>query len=64
MKTITKDLRGRRRDCHFCIVHNKNYMCTALEKFYNSEDKTDLCGKCPFFKTDEEFGSFARGLFL
>ncbi len=52
---LERDKRGRIRECHFCISKNKNYVCTALEKFYNFEDKENMCGNCPFFKTDEEF---------
>ncbi len=52
---LERDKRGRLRECHFCVSKYKNYVCTALEKFYNFEDKTNMCGNCPFFKTDEEF---------
>lgn len=50
-----KDDMGRRRDCHFCMERGTKITCTALEEFYNETDKTDLCGKCPFFKTETEF---------
>lgn len=52
---LIRDKRGRLRECHFCVSRYKNYVCTALEKFYNFEDKENMCGNCPFFKTDEEF---------
>lgn len=60
MKTINydeleRDKRGRIRECHFCECRHKNYYCNALENFYNAQDKNDMCGRCPFFKTDEEF---------
>lgn len=50
-----KDEMGIRRDCHFCMQRGTRVTCTALEEFYNETDKTDLCGKCPFYKTDKEF---------
>ncbi len=47
---------GRKRDCHFCITGTKKIFCSVLKDFYNSEkDCQNLCGDCPFFKTDSEF---------
>ena len=51
-----KDQFGRRRDCHFCLTGTKKVICTVLKDFYNSEkDSLNLCGDCPFYKTDEDF---------
>lgn len=49
------DKRGRIRSCQFCESKNKNYICTALTKFYNHEDKENMCGKCPFLKVRKGF---------
>lgn len=46
---------GGREDCHFYKQKGKKPSCQALREFYNEEDKNDICGKCPFFKTDEEY---------
>lgn len=46
---------GGRDDCHFYKSHNDKASCQALRDFYNANDPEDICGKCPFFKTDEEY---------
>lgn len=51
-----KDELGRRRDCHFCVTGSRKIFCSVLKEFYNiDKDGFDLCGKCPFYKTDKEF---------
>lgn len=54
----TDGFSGRKTDCHFCSVRNAKATCHVLKDFYNA-DKPDmadnLCGGCPFYKTDEEF---------
>lgn len=49
---------GRRLDCHFCNMGKIKTVCTILKDFYNRENSSsDLCGDCPFFKTEDEFWS-------
>lgn len=51
-----RDVLGRRRDCHFCVNGTKKAFCAILKDFYNAEeDRENLCGECPFFKTDADF---------
>lgn len=52
---MSKRLSGGRTDCHFYHNNGKKPSCQALREFYNEEDKNNICGKCPFFKTDEEY---------
>ena len=54
-KEIRKDNAGRNIDCHFLDEKRKRYRCTILIDFYNASNIFDICGKCPFYKTDEEF---------
>lgn len=48
-------LQGGREDCHFYKHNGKKPSCQALREFYNVADTNNICGKCPFFKTDEEY---------
>lgn len=48
------DVKGR-TDCHFFKDNGIRQSCQALRDFYNAHDPDDACGKCPFFKTDEEW---------
>lgn len=61
-----RDELGRRRDCHFCVSGTRKVFCVILKDFYNAEAERDnLCGECPFFKTDADFfagWSSRRGL--
>ena len=51
---------GRHSGCCFYRRENKRIVCAALTEFYNHDDHYDQCGKCPFFKTEEEFIAGAR----
>lgn len=44
-------------NCHFCKTRGKTQVCNALDDFYNADsgDTSNLCGKCPFFKTERQF---------
>ncbi len=57
MEKVNKDLRGRRLDCHFCTTRKNTVVCSVLKEFYNADKFEDdnLCGDCPFFKTEKEF---------
>lgn len=51
-----RDELGRRRNCHFCTTGTRRVSCSALRDFYNRENsEKNLCGECPFFKTEAEF---------
>ena len=52
---MSENTNGGRTDCHFYKDNGKRPSCQALRKFYNEDDPSDICGKCPFFKTDEEY---------
>lgn len=56
-ENIIKDAQGRRLDCHFCTRRSKGLSCTVLKDFYNAgnDNKDELCGECPFFKTEDDF---------
>lgn len=43
-----------RENCHFLTKSSRKASCAALAEFYNNNND-DCCGKCPFFKTDEDF---------
>lgn len=58
------DLMGRKLDCHFCAQRKNTLICSVLKEFYNADNPRngDLCGECPFFKTEEEFwDGFRKG---
>ncbi len=58
MEKTNKNLQAVRTDCHFCSVKKSRISCMVLKDFYNAENpdkKDDLCGNCPFFKTEKEF---------
>lgn len=46
---------GRRISCCFYKNENGQVQCQALTDFYNVENRMHQCGKCPFYKTEEEF---------
>lgn len=47
---------GVRINCVFHREINKvTSECTALIDFYNCADTSNLCGRCPFFKTREQY---------
>lgn len=51
-----RDNLGRRTDCHFCTNGRSKIKCSVLKDFYNIEDDPEnLCGECPFFKTEADF---------
>lgn len=55
MERIRYDECGRRTECHFLQKRGGVAFCLALEDFYNWEDTRDMCGNCPFYKTDEQY---------
>lgn len=58
MEKNKENLQAVRTECHFCSVKKSSIVCMALTDFYNAEKpekERDLCGGCPFFKTEREF---------
>lgn len=43
-----------KQDCHFFTGGTKKNSCKALRNFYNYPD-ANMCDKCPFHKTTEQF---------
>lgn len=60
---MNKDKAGYAVDCHFLKKRGESKECQCLVDFYNSSDISDMCGICPFFKTEAEFkdGFMKRG---
>lgn len=49
------DYADLKTDCHFYENRKGKHRCAALCDFYAADKPGQMCGNCPFFKTDEEF---------